>query len=533
MARSARHRPTPPPDKPTVEYGARRVIITVTVVIASLLELIDTTVVNVSLPVIRGNFGATLAEISWVIAGYALANAVVVPITGWLSSVFGRRNYFVGSIALFTVSSFLCGHASGITELIVFRFIQGVGGGALLATSQAVLVETYPDEQLGFANAMFGVGAVVGPTVGPVLGGYITDTYSWPWIFYVNVPVGILAAILSTIYIRNPPAEHTRHRALDWPGLFFLILGVGSLQLFLERGHEEDWFDSGLIRALAPLAVAGLVLFVWWELRARHPVVDLRIFKNRSTALGCLFLFILGTGLYGVLFLYPQFVQLLLGYSAFQSGLSLMPGGLSAFLIMPVIGIGLRKGLSVRLAAAAGFAIFFVSAYMLSQTTLASGGVFFGDFFWPQVWRGVGVALLFVPLTTIALSGLRGAQIAQGSGLTNMMRQLGGSLGLALASTFVDHAAAVHRSRLVEQLTPYGRATGQTLQALAQRFSARGSAPQVAQEKAVAALNGIVTSHSLQLSITDAFFYAAVFFVCCIPLLIFIPKVKGGPAMSH
>lgn len=524
----------PPPDKPTVEYGWRRFIITLTVVIASLLELIDTTVVNVSLPVIRGNLGATLSEVSWVIAGYALANAIVVPITGWLAMEFGRRNYFVGSIALFTVSSFLCGHAGGITELIVFRFVQGIGGGALLATSQAVLVEIFPDEQIGFANAMFGVGAIVGPTVGPVLGGYITDTMSWPWIFYVNIPVGILAAALSSIYLRNEQAAAGRRRSLDWQGLFFLVVGLGSLQLFLERGHDEDWFDSGLIRALAVTAAGGLMLFAWWELRrARDPVVNLRILKNRSTSLGCVFLFILGVGLYGVLFLYPQFVQLLLNYSAFQSGLSLMPGGLAAFVVLLGLGVGLKKGLSVRLASAAGFALFFGAAYMLAQSTLQSGGTFFGDFFWPQVWRGAGTAMLFVPLTTIALSGLKGPQIAQGSGLTNMMRQLGGSLGLALASTYVDHASAVHRARLVEHLTPYSEATRERLAQLAQHFASTGSPAGTAERQALGALNGLVTAHALQLAITDAFFYLAIFFVCCIPLLLFIPRVKGGPVMVH
>jgi len=522
------------PSKDTVEYGWRRVIITLTVVTASLLELIDTTVVNVSLPVIRGNLGATLSEVSWVIAGYALANAIVVPITGWLGSVFGRRNYFVGSIALFTVASFLSGHATGITELIVFRFIQGVGGGALLATSQAVLVEIFPDDQLGFANAMFGMGAVVGPTVGPVLGGYITDTLSWPWIFYINIPVGLLAATLSLIYLRNEKAERGKRRTLDWQGLLFLIVGVGALQLFLERGHDEDWFDSTLIWVLAALAAVGLLLFIYWELwGTKDPVVDLRILKNRSTAIGCLFLFILGVGLYGVLFLYPQFIQLLLGYSAFESGMSLLPGGLAAFAALPVIGIGLKKGLSVRWVAAVGFALFFVAAYLLSRTTLQFGGGVFGDFFWPQVWRGLGTALLFVPLTTIALSGLKGPQIGQGSGLTNMMRQLGGSLGLALAATYVDHAEAVHRARLVEHLTPYSAATQRTLQQMADGFLAKGSAPAVAHEQALGAFNGLVTAHSLQLSMTDAFFYLAIFFVCCIPFLLFIPKVKGGPVAAH
>ena len=522
-------------EKPTVEYGFRRVIITLTVITASLLELIDTTIVNVSLPVIRGNLGATLSDISWVIAGYALANAIVVPLTGWLSTVFGRRNYFVGSILLFTAASYMCGHSDTITTLVVWRFVQGLGGGALLATSQAVLVEIFPDNQLGFANAMFGIGAVVGPTLGPLIGGYLTDELSWPWIFFVNIPVGIVAAGLSYVLIKEP-LEKMKTGTFDWQGLLLLVVGIGSLQVFLERGAEEDWFAETYIAVLALSAGVGLIGFVYWELkRAKNPIVDLSILRNRSTALGTIFIFILGFGLYGILFLYPQFVQILLGYTAYQSGISLLPGGISAFLTMPFLAVGLKKGVSPKLMAALGFFLFFCCSFVLSRESIASGGdIFWGDFFWAQVLRGVGTAMLFVPLTTIALSGLKGAQVAQGSGLTNMARQLGGSFGLAVIATFTHYASADHRSVLVDQITTYGLETQQRVDMLTTSLLSKGFDAASATQKAYRAIEGSVQKNTLQLTYNDAFFYISIFFLACIPFLLLIPKIKNqGTPMAH
>ena len=522
-------------EKPTVEYGFRRAVITITVITASLLELIDTTIVNVSLPVIRGNLGATLSDISWVIAGYALANAIIVPLTGWLSTVLGRRNYFVGSILLFTLASFMCGHSESIENLVLWRFVQGLGGGALLATSQAVLVEIFPDDQLGFANALFGIGAVVGPTLGPLIGGYLTDQLSWPWIFYVNIPVGILAATLSFLLIKEP-LEKMRTGSFDWQGLLLLVIGIGSLQVFLERGAEEDWFAKAYITVLAFTAGLGLFGFVFWELKkAKNPVVDLSILKNRSTAFGTLFIFILGFGLYGVLFLYPQFVQILLGYTAYQSGVSLLPGGISAFLTMPFLAIALKKKLSPKLMAGFGFILFFGCSYILSLESIASGGdIFWGDFFWAQVLRGVATAMLFVPLTTIALSGLKGVQIAQGSGLTNMARQLGGSFGLAAIATFTHYSAADHRSVLVAKITQYGTETQQRIDMLTNAFMSKGFDLNNATRKAYMAIEGAVQRNTLQLTYNDAFFYISIFFLLCIPFLLFIPKVKNdGTPMAH
>src|SRR5512135_3577328 len=270
------------------ETGARKWIITLTVILASVIELVDTSIVNVALPQMMGNLGATLDEVAWVVTAYVVANVIVIPMTGWLSSLFGRRNYFAGSIVLFTVASFFCGHATNIWELVAFRFIQGIGGGALLSTSQAILVETFPPEELGLANALFGLGVVVGPTIGPTLGGWITDNFAWPWIFYVNLPIGIAATVLTLAFIREP--QHKRRvGSIDKLGIALLAVGIGSLQVVLERGDREDWFAATYITVLTAVAAVVLPLFVWHEMRTEHPIVDLRVLKDRSLAMGTVF----------------------------------------------------------------------------------------------------------------------------------------------------------------------------------------------------------------------------------------------------
>ena len=419
------------------ETGARKWIITLTVILASLIELIDTSIVNVALPQMMGNLGATLDEIAWVVTAYVVANVIVVPMAGWLSGVFGRRNYFAGSIVLFTVASFFCGHATNIWELVAFRFLQGAGGGALLATSQSILVETFPPEELGLANGLFGLGVVVGPTIGPTLGGWITDNYSWPWIFYVNIPIGIVAMLLTLSFIRD--SSHQRQvGGVDWAGILFLIVGIGSLQVVLERGERDDWFSATYIVVLSIVAAAGILAFIVRELTAQHPVVDLRVLKDRSLAVGTAFTFILGFGLYSSVFIFPVFAQNLLGFTAMQTGLILLPGGIATAVMMPTVGKLLQKKVPAQLMNAAGFLSFFYFTHLLSKSTLESGPRRTSS--GRSIFRGVGLGLLFVPLTTLALSGLRGPAIAQGAGLTNMMRQLGGSFGVALITTYVDEA---------------------------------------------------------------------------------------------
>jgi len=513
------------------ETGFRKFIITFTVITASLLELIDTTIVNVALPDIMGNLGATLAEVSWVVTGYVVANVIVVPMTGWFSARFGRKHYFAASILIFVGASALCGQATGIWELVIFRAIQGVGGGALLATSQAILVETYPPEELGLANALFGLGAVVGPTIGPTLGGWLTDHFSWPWVFYVNVPVGLLAFFLTMIYIDNPDYEH-KVKKVDWWGIGLLITGVGALQVVLERGEAEDWFSTNYIIVLTFVAILGLIGFVWRELTTENPIVDLKVLKNRNLALGSFFIFILGLGLYGSVFVFPVFTQNLLGLSALDTGLILLPGGIATMFMMPIIGFSLKKDVPPQYIAMAGMIIFFIFSVMLSHETLASG---MHDFFWPLILRGIGLGCLFVPLTTIALSGLRGKDIAQGSGLTNMIRQLGGSFGVALIATFIDRRNAYHRSVLVEHISKYETVARQHIQQFTHFFMASGSSAMEAQSKAYKALDLTVMKQMYLMSYTDAFYIVGVFFLLCIPLLFLTKhnKSDSSPTPIH
>ena len=516
------------------ETGARKWIITVTVVLATVIELIDTSIVNVALPQMMGNLSATLDEVAWVVTSYVVANVIIVPMSGFLSRVFGRRNYFAGSIVLFTVASFFCGHATNIWELVAFRFIQGVGGGALFSTSQSILIETFPPEELGLANGLFGLGVVMGPTIGPTLGGWIVDNFSWPWIFYVNIPIGILATVLTLSFIRESE-DKGRAGSIDFAGIAFLVLGIGALQIVLERGERDDWFAATYIVVLTFVAALGILAFILRELTAEHPVVDLRVLKDRSLAVGTLFTFILGFGLYSSVFIFPVFAQNLLGFTAMQTGLILLPGGIATAVMMPIVGKLLQRRVSPQLMNALGFISFFFFTHLLSLSTLASGRV---DFFWPLIFRGVGLGLLFVPLTTMALSNLRGKDIAQGTGLTNMMRQLGGSFGVALIATYIQKRSWVHRQTLLEHVSIYDPALRERWNAAVHGLMAKGSTLIEAQRQAYAAIEGAVARQTFLLTYMDAFRIVGVFFLFCIPLLLLFKRRQKGaappkPAMAH
>ncbi|HEX4966151.1 MAG TPA: DHA2 family efflux MFS transporter permease subunit [Thermoanaerobaculia bacterium] len=508
------------------QQGANKWIITITVILASVIELIDTSIVNVALPQMMGNLGATLDQIAWVVTGYVVANVIVIPMTGWFASVFGRRNYFTASLILFTVASFFCGHATNLWELVVFRFIQGAGGGAMLSTSQSILVETFPPEELGMANGLFGLGVVVGPTVGPTLGGWITDSYSWRWIFYVNLPIGIIAALMAMAFI--PESHETRKiTKVDWTGIGLLVAGIGSLQIVLERGESEDWFAANYIIVLTVISVLALAAFIWRELTTDNPIVDLRVLKDRSLAVGTFFTFIMGFGLYASVFIFPVFAQNLLGFTAMQTGLILLPGSLATAVMMPLVGRMMQKGVPAQLMNALGFISFFFFTWLLSHSTLASDRQ---DFFWPLILRGVGLGLLFVPLTTLALSGLRGKDIPQGAGLTNMMRQLGGSFGVALVATFIQYRSWTHRTNLISHTSIYDPALRDRLAAITSGLMSKGSSFFQAQQQAYGAIEGAVLKQTFLLTYMDAFRVVGVFFLCCIPMLLLFKRRSGASA---
>ncbi|HXM38400.1 MAG TPA: DHA2 family efflux MFS transporter permease subunit [Gemmatimonadales bacterium] len=507
------------PDRYKYKY-----LIAITVSLASVLELLDTSIVNVAIPHMMGNLGATLDQIAWVSTGYIVANVIILPITGWLSAFFGRRRYFAGSITLFTVASFMCGNAHSLGALVFWRIVQGLGGGALLSTSQAILYEEFPREEYGTAMAIFGVGVMVGPTLGPTVGGWITDMYGWPWIFYINIPFGMLALGLTLSFI-NDSRHQEKAEGVDWLGLGLLAVGVGALQIMLERGERLDWLASGEVRTLALMSAFSLITFIWHELRTPHPVVDLRILKSRQLAVGVVFGMILGVCLYATVFVLPVYLQNVRGFTANQTGLVILPGALASAVTMGLMG-RLQGKFDGRLSIAAGIGVFALSMWKHAHFTTESG---MSDFFWPLIFRGMGLGLIFVPLTNLALGDLPMSKIPNGTGLFNLMRQLGGSVGIALSATLLQRFTAIHRADLAAQVTPYAEATRERLAAITQALIARGELPALANTKAIAFLNGIVTKQALMLSFDQLFLLFGTAFVLSLPLLLLVHRSKGGP----
>lgn len=500
-------------------------IIILTVISAALLQLIDTSIVNVSLIQMMGNLGATLGDISWVVTGYAASNVVMITLSGWLSSKIGRKKYFAASIILFTVASVACGLSDNVWELVFFRVIQGIGGGGLLSTAQAILIETFPKEDIGLANAIFGVGVIIGPTIGPALGGYITDNLSWPWIFYINVPVGIVATICTIMFIHEP-AEKMKTGKMDWWAIMFLAVGIGSMQIVLEKGEREDWFETTYITVLSLAAVVGLIAFIWRELTVEHPVVDLRIMRYRSFAVGTLFNFILGFGLFASVFIIPVFAQNILGFTATDTGYLLMPGSIMTGLMMPVIGTLLRKNIPPLVFSGMGFLLFFLFTYQLSGLNLSVGP---DDFFWPLIIRGIGLGMIFIPLTTMSLTELRGKEIPQGTAISNMIRQLGGSFGTALMTTVISVRTSIHYDTLKDHVSSYDLISQERLEGFKNLFISKGFSPSEATQQAFAAMKGAVIKQAMMITYSETFLIVGGFFLVCIPLLLlFRGKKKEG-----
>jgi len=518
-----------------METGFRKWIIVVTVVFCCLLELIDTSIVNVALTQMMGNLSATQQEVSWVIASYAIANVIVIPMTGFLAEQFGRRNYYLASVILFTLASMACGQSTNLWELVAFRFIQGIGGGALMATSQAILVDTFPPKQLPLGQALFGMGVIIGPTIGPTLGGYIVENYDWPWIFYVNVPVGILASIFTVLFIRDP--ERIKNaiprplRDIDWAGIGFLILGVGSLQFVLEQGETNDWFDDNIIVLFTVLAAVGVIGFLWRELTAKAPIVDLRVLtKSRNLAVGAFLSFVLGFGLFASVFVFPIFTQRILGFTAEQTGYILLPGALASGLMMPIVGRMLMSGVPQKAMLPVGFGIFFAFTFWMAAKISPTAGE--SDFFWPLITRGVGLGLIFMPITTMSLAGLAGRDAGQAAGLTGMIRQLGGSFGVAIVGTYLERTVQANRIALLPNISLYNLETTQRIQAFTQGFLAKGYPLAQAQQQAYAALEGVLMKQVSLITYSQIFTSLGLFFLACVPLILLIKRTKPGEKLD-
>jgi DHA2 family multidrug resistance protein len=509
-----------------VEYGFRRVIITITAVMCALLEIVDTTIVNVALTNMRGSLGATLTDVAWVITAYAIANVIVIPMTSWLSQQFGRRNYFAVSIIIFTVSSFLCGNATNIWELVAFRFIQGLGGGALLVTAQTIITESYPVAKRGMAQAIYGMGVIVGPTLGPPLGGYIVDHASWPFIFYINIPLGIIAAILTLTFVRSPKyGEKLKANQVDWWGILFLAAFIGSLQFVLEHGQQDDWFNNDLIVTLSVVSLVGLLAFIWREMTYDHPIVNLGVLKDGNLRIGILMGFILGFGLYGSTLVIPIYTQSILGWTATDAGLLLIPGSITTAFMMPFIGKMIQKGVPQGYMVGGGFLIFFLFTFWMRNVMTPDTGV--EHFYWPLILRGVGLGLLFVPITTLSLSTLQGKNIGEGAAFTGMFRQLGGSFGIAIITTFITRFTQTHRVAMVSHLDGSRLEVQQRIIALQKGFMSKGFSANEALNKAHQVLEYSVLKQSTVMSYMDIFMYLGILFLCCIPIIFLIKKGKS------
>ena len=500
-----------------------RYIIAFAVVLAAVMQVIDSSIVNVALPDMMGNLGASLDEIAWVSTGYILVSVIVIPLTGFLGDLFGRKRYFVSSIIIFTLSSFFCGASGSLGQLIFWRIVQGIGGGALMTVSQAVLFESFSTEEAGMAMALFGLGVMVGPTIGPTLGGWLTDNYGWPWIFYVNIPVGILAAVMIAGYVHDP-AHQKKPLSIDYMGIALLAVSVGALQYVLEHGEREDWFASHVIVALTLIGVFGGVALVWRELTTDHPVVDFRVLRHRQMWVGTVLGVVMGIGLYAMSFTLPVFLQGNLHMTAEQTGLVLLPGAIATAISMAVVG-RLTNRVDARLLIASGATIFAYAAWELSKMTGQSGG---GDFFWPLIFRGVGLGLMFVPLTTITLAELAQTELAQGTGLYNFFRQLGGSFGIAGISTLLIRFTAENRANLVSHVTASDPLSLSRLQSFTQGMVARGGDLWTAKRRALALMDSQLMGQASVIAYGRIYVLSAIIILALIPLLLLVRKTKGA-----
>ena len=489
-----------------------------TVLTGTIMAVLDSSIVNVALPSMTGTLGATVEEITWVITGYILANVILMPITGMLSQRFGRKNFFIFSVAMFTIASMLCGLARTLPLMVVFRIIQGAGGGALITIPQAILRETFPVEEQGMAMGIYGMGVVLAPAIGPTLGGWLTDKYSWPWIFYINVPVGILCIMLVSRFIHDPPYLKREKGRIDWEGLAALTIGLGALQLMLEKGQDKDWFQSSFIVSLAVVAAVGLGLFVWRELVADRPAVELHVLNNQSFTSATLLGGVLGMGLMGSLFLLPLFLQQLLGYDAMTSGLALMPRSLAMAVIMPIGGRFYNR-IGPKIFVGAGLAISAWSFFSLSHLTSDVG---YWNIFWPQLWQGVGFSLIFLALSTAALATIPRPLMTQASGLYNVVRQVFGSVGIAIAAS--ELTSGIQRySATIRQDMPYNDPVAQNFLRSATAGMARTGVDQfTARLRALKLLDFSILKQAAVGAYNHVFALVAILFLVAIPGVLFL-----------
>jgi DHA2 family multidrug resistance protein len=505
-------------------------IVAIAVMFATFMEVLDTTVVNVSLPHIAGNLSATIDESTWVLTSYLVANAIILPLTGWLATYFGRKRLLMASVTGFTISSLLCGLAPNLPVLVACRLLQGATGGAMQPLSQAVLLEAFPPRDRGKAMGFWGLGIVVAPILGPVLGGWLTDTYSWRWVFYINLPVGIASLIMTQLYVFDPSYLRRETQRIDYWGIGLLALWVGTLQIALDLGQEHDWFESRFILGLVVTSVIGVIAFIVREWVVKEPVVDLHIFKERTYATGVFLMTTLGFVLYGSLVLLPIMLQTLLGYSSLAAGIAMAPRGMGSLIGMPLVGMLVGRFDPRKLV---GFGLIGGAAtlFWLGQLNLNAG---YWDIFWPQFCQGFALSALFVPLTTISMDPIPRERMGNATSLFNLMRNLGGSIGIAVTGTLLARKTQIYTTTLGSHVDPYSWSARSLLDATRSAFIAAGSDPVTATDRAYRAVFGMVTRHATMVSFVDLFRLLGGIFLFLLPLILLMRRPKGrGTAAAH
>ncbi|GFO57157.1 EmrB/QacA family drug resistance transporter [Geomonas sp. Red276] len=513
------------------EKQVNKWLVTITVMLPAIMEIVDTSVANVALPHMQGSLNAGTDEITWVLTSYLVSNAVVLPMTGWLARMFGRKRFLMTCIVLFTLASFLCGAAPSLGALIFFRVLQGAAGGALIPISQAILMETFPPYQQGMAMAIFGIGAMFGPIIGPALGGWITDNMSWRWIFYINMPIGIVAIVMATFFIFDPSYIRRAKASIDYWGLALLVVGLGALQIVLDKGQQEDWFNSPFILLFSAISAFSLLSLVYVELTHPHPIVNLRLFKNVSFSAGNLIMFAVGFCLYSSIMLIPLLLQTLMGYNATMAGMVLAPGGVATLICMPFVGAVIQR-YDGRKVVLCGLTIGATSMFIMQHFSLQAA---YPDFVWPRVVLGVGLAMTFVPLTTLTLSTIPKEEMGNATGMYSLLRNIGGSVGIAISATLLQRYAQFYQTNLVAHITPYSPVTQSRISMLKAATMAKGVDAVTAQKTALGMIYGTVVKQSYMLSYNRIFFIVGVAFIVIIPLLLLLKKPvhHARPPAAH
>jgi len=508
-------------------------LIAISVMLATFMEVLDTSIASVALPHIAGSLSATNDEATWVLTSYLVANAIVLPASPWFSKKFGRKRFLISCIVIFTISSFACGAATSLGMILLARAIQGAGGGALQPLSQAILLESFPPDKRGLAFAVFALGVVVAPVLGPTLGGYLTDTYSWRWAFYINIPIGIFAIFMIMRYVEDPEyIRKAKPGKIDAIGLGLLAVWLGCLQIVLDKGQEDDWFGADWIRWAVGILVVSLILFIIRELTSDNPLVDLHVFRHRNFRLGCILIGLFGGALYGLITLLPLFYQELLGYTASAAGWAVSPRGIGAIIAVPILGI-LTSKLDNRWLIACGFFMFGISSLRFGQADLQISQ---WSFLWAIILSGFGTGFVFVPLSTTTFVGLANEEIGNASGLYNLFRNVGGSVGIAIVNTIVARHAQLHQNELVRSVTSSSVTVQNQLHSLQQYLQSQGYGPVDAMQKAYAIIARQVESQALLWSYVDDFRYMALLCFACIPIVFILKKAvsrKGAAGIGH